>query len=278
MTVRLTVLCENTVGRPLRVVGEHGFACFVECPSGNFLFDTGQGLGIQRNAQVLGKDLASLRGILLSHGHHDHTGGLVEVLSQTGQIDIFAHPEIFAERYWSGHHEMRSIGMPFEQRLLEEIGGRFRWCRGFSTVAPGLSLSGEVPRPPGFAVSGDPHLVIPNGRDDFVPDPLRDDLSLVIDTPRGLVVLLGCAHAGLVNILSHVLEKTGRDSIHALVGGMHLAPLEHREFEGTLEAIEEAGVEKLYVSHCTGQQRSAQLHEHFPGRVFFASVGTTLEI
>ena len=101
MTTKLTILCENSVGRPFGVVGEHGFACFIESEAGNLLFDTGQGMGICGNAAALDKDLGSLGAIAISHGHYDHTGGLPQVLKQTGPVPVYGHPDMFAARTWS---------------------------------------------------------------------------------------------------------------------------------------------------------------------------------
>lgn len=275
MNVRVTVLCENTVGRPIEAIGEHGFACHIETSAGSLLFDTGSGAGIKQNARVLGRDLAKLRGIILSHGHCDHTGGLADVLGLTGEIDVFAHPEVFAERYWAGEHERRAIGIPFRRTQLESLGARFHLRKDFFPVAPGVHFSGEIPRRTLFE-TGDPHLVAPAGAT-FVPDPLADDISLVLETRKGLVVLLGCAHAGVVNILRQVTEHTGRDRIHAVIGGTHLSPASEKQFAGTVRALRDLKVEKIGVAHCTGLPRAAQLHGEFGSRVFFSSVGTVLE-
>jgi 7,8-dihydropterin-6-yl-methyl-4-(beta-D-ribofuranosyl)aminobenzene 5'-phosphate synthase len=275
MAVRLTVLCENSVGRPNGTIGEHGFACLVETPGGNLLFDTGSGAGILNNAKVLDRDLTAISRIVLSHGHYDHTGGLPAVLALSGPVDIVAHPGIFGERYWVGDYERRAIGLPFQRSQVEARGARFDLRRDFSEVVPGVHFTGEIPRTTPFE-TGDPHLMAPVG-DSLIPDPLLDDASLVIATDKGLVLLLGCAHAGVVNILRHVAARTGQGRIHALLGGTHLAPANDAQFAGTVRALHEFGVEKIGVGHCTGLPRAAQLYCEFGGRLSFASVGTVLE-
>ena len=277
MNIRLTVLCENSVVRPNGTIGEHGFACFIETAHGNLLFDTGNGSGILRNSEILGRSLASVKAIVLSHGHFDHTGGLADVLGKTGPVDIVSHPGIFAERYWVGEHEKRPIGIPFTRKQLEALGARLQLQQVYGEVAPGIHFSGEIPRVTPFE-TGDPHLMAVDGYGALVPDPFPDDASLVIETIKGLVVLLGCAHAGMVNTLNLVREKTGCEHLYAVLGGTHLAPASDEQFAGTVRVLRAFGVERIGVSHCTGQPRAAQLHAEFGGRFFFASVGSMLEV
>jgi len=277
MRVKLTILCDNTVGRPIAAVGEHGFACLVETTEGATLFDTGQGLGLAQNARALRKDLSSVRRVVLSHGHYDHVGGLPDLLRITSPLDVHAHPEIFSERLWEGADSTRDIGIPYRRAHLESLGARFCLQTEYTEIAPGLRLSGEIHRTTDFE-RGDPRMVAlaPDGKR-LTPDPFRDDLSLFIDSDRGLIVLLGCAHAGLINILRHALAKTGCDSIYAVLGGTHLGSAGDADFESTLEALDSFSIERLGVSHCTGLPRAARLQERYGRRFFFASVGTVLE-
>ena len=277
MLNKLTVICENSVGSAKLAVGEHGFSCFIETEVGNYLFDTGQGAGFLRNIHTLNLDMANLEGIILSHGHNDHTGGLVEALQLVAPITVYGHPDIFTERIWVGEHEKLDIGMPFSRQQLEQLGASFDLAQGFREIAPGLWLTGEVSQVTDFE-SGDPHLQIADADGSTKPDPFADDCSLVIDSAKGLVLLLGCAHAGVVNIMHHVLEKTGRDQIYAVVGGLHLAPASDEQFSGTIKALKKFNVKRIGVGHCTGLRRSAELFSIFPQKTFFASVGSSLAI
>ncbi len=277
MHILLTILCENSCGPPRGTVGEHGFACFIETEAGNYLFDTGQGIGLVHNAALLGKDLSSIKAVFLSHGHYDHTQGLPDLLRRTGPIDVFAHPDIFAERYALDRHGRHFVGIPWRRAYLESLGARFRFKRDYSQVAPGLYLSGEVPRANDLE-KGDQRLVVPAGEDLLTADPLLDDMSLVINSSKGLVLVVGCAHAGMVNIMEHVCRKTGQEKIYAVVGGTHLGFVGPEEFQETVRALREFSVEQIGVSHCTGLPRAAQLYRKFTERFFFGTVGTVLEV
>lgn len=276
MELRLTILCENSVARPGRCIGEHGFACHVATPHGNWLFDTGQGLGLLRNAEELGCDLCRLDGIVLSHGHYDHGGGLPAVLALRDVTNVHIHPELFVERYWLSPFERRSIGLPFTRADAENLGARFIEKRGWSRLADTLWLSGEIPRTTHWE-SGDPHLIAVTQDGDRL-DPLSDDQALVADTSRGLVVLLGCAHAGLVNTLEHVRSRFVDRPIHAVVGGTHLGPASDEQFAASVQALRRFGVVKLGTSHCTGLPRSATLAREYGGQHFYASVGCKFEV
>ena len=200
-----------------------------------------------------------------------------EVLRQAGPLDVFAHPGIFQERYWAGKAERRAIGIPFPQEEVVSLGARFRWVPEFSEVAPGLFFTGKVPRTTDFE-KGDAGLVIPMPQgNQLIPDPFEDDASLLIQTSSGPVLVLGCAHAGLVNILRHIRAKSGIDSLFAVIGGTHLAPAGDEQFDHTVKALEEFRVQKIMVGHCTGQKRAADLYQLFGKRFSFATVGSSLE-
>jgi 7,8-dihydropterin-6-yl-methyl-4-(beta-D-ribofuranosyl)aminobenzene 5'-phosphate synthase len=278
MTIRLTILCENSVARPFGLLGEHGFACFLETPQGSYLFDTGQGQTLVPNARHLHKELGAIKALLISHGHYDHTGALPQVLESCSGLDVYGHPDIFTARYWEMEGRRRYVGIPFQRDYLEALGARFHLNREMVEIGPGVHLTGEIPRR-NLWEKGDSRLlaVTPEG-EIRQPDPLADDLSMVVSTPRGLLLVLGCAHAGLINIIDYVTEKFGGEKIHAVVGGTHLGFSGEEQFEETLKLLDRLQIEKVGVSHCTGLPKAAQFSARLGGRFFYGNVGTVLEV
>lgn len=277
MKTRVTILCENSVGIPFGVVGEHGFACLIETDRGDYLFDTGQGFGIVTNALALRKDLKRIEAVMISHGHYDHTGGLPPVLKLKGPVPVYGHPSMFFERYWSKDGEKRYIGIPYRRPFLESLGARFQLNTGMVEVGPGVYLTGEIPRTTPFEKSDANMTAHPPGADPIHPDPIQDDLSLVVDSDKGLILILGCAHAGMVNIINYTLEKMGRDRIHAIIGGTHLGFSSEDQFDETIRVIDQYRIERIGVSHCTGLAKAATLFNRLGDQFFFGSVGAVLE-
>ncbi len=277
MELKITVLAENSVVVPFNVIGEHGFSVYIEYGSLRFLFDTGQGKALLNNAIALGKDLSRVEFLYLSHGHYDHTGGMVDLLKTKSPLSVYAHPNIFAERYWVKGGLKKYIGIPFSQAYLESLGARFVFHKEFTEISDGVFSSGVVARKTPFEKI-DKEMKVRTQEGEFIQDQLWDDYSLALKTSKGLVVILGCAHAGIVNILNHFTEKMKEDKIYAVVGGTHLAFADDEQIEKTLEVLERYGIEKLGVSHCTGLEVSAKLYNRLRDRFFFASVGAVLEV
>ena len=280
MDVRVTILCENSVSSPLPVLGEHGFAAFIETEKGSYLFDTGQGLSISHNAKYLKKDISAIKSVFLSHGHYDHTGGLAHVLKVKAPVQVFAHPDIFAKKYAAvrnnGRENIRYVGMQHGREEYEKQGAQFTLRTSFEQVAGNMYLTGEIPRVTDYE-KGDTRLLVDNAGALF-PDSMPDDQSLVIKTKRGLLLILGCAHAGLINILKHVSEHFQHETIHTIVGGTHLGFLTDEQLETTIEDLKHFDFKQLGASHCTGPKAAGRLFQEFGDRFFFAHAGTSAAV
>lgn len=277
MTFRITVLCENSVGPISGTLGEHGFAALVEPAGGQpLLFDTGQGATLLHNAARMNKSLAEVSGVVISHGHYDHAGGLLPLLKEIGPRTVFGHPEIFRPRHRvKDNGECWPIGMPQGRTELEQAGAAFDLSPDFREIAPGVHLTGEVPRATPFE-TGDQGLYCDCTGQEV--DSTPDDQSLVLESERGLVVLVGCCHAGLVNTLEHVAYSLGRRDVYAVIGGTHLGFCGQLQQEKTITALKKWGVQKVAASHCTGFAAAARLSREMPREFQQALVGYTLEV
>jgi 7,8-dihydropterin-6-yl-methyl-4-(beta-D-ribofuranosyl)aminobenzene 5'-phosphate synthase len=272
---RITILCENTVGPVSGTLGEHGFAALVESEGGRILFDTGTGETLLRNATRMNKDLHRVDTVVLSHGHFDHTGGLLPLLRNCGGKDVYAHPAVFSRRYRvKDTGESIPVGIPCDEAFLRGMGARFDLDERFREISPDVFLTGEVPRRTPFEKGDRGMFRDPEGHE---ADLLEDDQSLVIRSPKGLVLLLGCCHSGVVNTVEHAREKTGEDRVYALIGGTHLGFCSPEQTEETVRALRTFGIARICVGHCTGFAASARLLRDFPGAFQLANVGYTLE-
>ena len=275
MKIKATIVSENCVFHLPGAVAEHGLSIFMETDRGNYLLDTGQGKAVVNNALVLGIDLATIKGIIMSHHHWDHTGGLGPVLDLKGAVDVYAHPEFFKESYSVSGDTVRYIGVPYPRPLLEAKGARFQLSKEFRQIEPGLWLTGEVPRRTDYEL-GDKKQVVKSGSS-YVKDDLRDDQSVVVETARGLFIVLGCCHSGIINTLSHIVEKMKRHDIFAVIGGTHLGPVSDEQRTKSIEALKSFDIKRLGVSHCTGLKTASLLSNVFGERFFFCNVGTVVE-
>lgn len=272
MEIKVSTLSENTALHGF--VGEYGLSLFIEADGKRILFDTGLSFSAYHNAQLMGIDLTKVDCIVLSHGHLDHTGGLAEMLRRTGkETEVIAHPDVFKARYSlrDGQSQEKYIGIPCSKEELENRGAIFKLSKEPVYITPHIMTTGEIPMLTEYeSVEGNLHI-----RQDgqYLPDKLADDLSLVINTESGLVVIAGCGHRGIVNILNHACKLTGNDNIFAVIGGIHLFRASDERIRKTIAEFGSRGVKKLGVSHCTGFHASAKIAEAFPEEFFLNNAG-----
>ncbi len=271
---RIQIMCDNHIAG-IDFLGEHGFAALVDGDAGPYLFDTGQGLTLPHNYRLSGRRPADLEAVILSHGHYDHTGGLAWVLEQTGPIDIHAHPAVFtphlARIASDSSKPPRPVGCPRTQAELESAGGRFVFHAATAQIAAGLWFISGYARQAGQTPK-DGKLVLASG-DGLIPDPISEDASLLLETPSGPVLLLGCAHGGVLNILDHIRARLGISRLHAVLGGTHLRFSAPVQVDAVIAALERFAVALVGVSHCTGEQATMQLAQHFGKRFQRAAAG-----
>ncbi|OQX28297.1 MAG: hypothetical protein BWK80_00780 [Desulfobacteraceae bacterium IS3] len=276
----ITILAENSVGKS-GLLGEHGFSAFIERDDEKYLFDTGPGLSLPHNIKLLGKNLSGLNKIIISHGHYDHTGGLKWAVREAGGAEIVAHPEIFSRHSIEDRKNkvsaFRYVGCPYSQEELEADGAHFNFIDRTEKIAPGLWFIAGIKRKPEY-IPNDSRLVIPHN-DNFAPDMINDDASLLLECEDASpVLMLGCAHSGILNILKHIREKMGIRKLRAVIGGTHLMFSDSQDISLVIERLEEFSVDTVGVSHCTGMKAAVELAKYFGERFVMASAGSVFDL
>jgi 7,8-dihydropterin-6-yl-methyl-4-(beta-D-ribofuranosyl)aminobenzene 5'-phosphate synthase len=277
MAIRLVTLSENTAGQPY-VEAEWGLSILIECEGRHILMDSGGGTAVVKNAQLLDIELTKIDTIVLSHGHFDHTGGLQLLLAEIGhETRIVGHPDIFSAKYsHSKGKKDHYIGIPYTRAELEDLGAKFTLSREPVHITDKIVTSGEVPMTTDFEkIASSFRLKTADG---FQPDPLLDDLSLFMSTPQGLVVIMGCAHRGMINILRRAKEITGQSKIHLVMGGSHLKDSSDEQVWQAISALNEMGVQKLATCHCTGMPATLMLAQTYGKNFIFNQTGTIIKI
>jgi 7,8-dihydropterin-6-yl-methyl-4-(beta-D-ribofuranosyl)aminobenzene 5'-phosphate synthase len=273
----LHCLVDNRTEDAARFRAEHGLAFVITAPTGQILFDTGQsGDALVHNAAQLGLDLGQMDALALSHAHYDHTGGLEAFLPKSRPgLPVYAHPDLFRERYAIKDGEARSIGLRMAPADLASC-STLNLSDAPVKILPGVWTTGEITARTEFDGRSSHHYIKTDKS--WQPDPYRDDMSLVLEAQSGLILLCGCCHAGLLNTLAHV-RRVFNQEIIAIVGGTHLANLDADTLEHIIKSLLTTGAGKvpsLYLNHCTGERSLAALAKAFGEKVNPCPAGMVL--
>lgn len=275
-SLKVTILSTMLADRGL---GEWGFAALVEADGHRILFDTGAHTDVVlKNAATLQLDLSDVPDVILSHSHWDHVGGLLTLRDSAraknpaALATVHGAEGLFYRRIEDGPPILANP-MLVNRAAFEAGGGVFRIHAQPVQLYPGVWFTGPVPRKyPERNWSGDGRLEGPNG---VVEDNIPEDAALVIDTAEGLVVITGCGHCGVVNLLDYARATVRPVKIHALIGGLHLFNAKEETLAWTAGKLREFGVENLIGAHCTGLETVYRLRKDLGLDRTHAVVGAT---
>jgi 7,8-dihydropterin-6-yl-methyl-4-(beta-D-ribofuranosyl)aminobenzene 5'-phosphate synthase len=277
MALRITTLSENTALMG-GFLGEWGLSILIETEKETILFDTGSSCSAVHNADRLGIDLSNVDIIVLSHGHFDHTGGLRDVLYRIRkEIQVLAHPDVWQAKYALREGQAdKYIGIPFQRNELESLGANFDLVPTSTKITDNIMTTGEIPMVTSFE-EVDPVLFVKNDSV-WQPDQVMDDQALIIKTEQGLVIILGCAHRGMINTIYHAQQITGVSKIYAVIGGSHLVGASEECLWQSIAVLRELDVQMLGLCHCTDLPAASILAQEFGQIFFFNKAGSIINL
>ncbi|MFH2092138.1 MAG: MBL fold metallo-hydrolase [Pseudomonadota bacterium] len=251
MTLKITTLIENQPGEHKALIHEHGLSLYIEKDDCRILFDTGQSTAFLHNARQMKIDLGRLDYVVLSHGHYDHSGGFTGLTKINKKFELYTGVGFFDEKFGYNGHTPEYLGNNFHENFLTDNGIKHHFVnQQVLEIYPGIFIISN------FIRNHEDETVNPRFKifkdNTFYPDQFEDEIMLVIDTPKGLAVLLGCSHPGMKNMLD-TAEKLLKKPIYAVVGGTHLVEADETSLDLSIAYLEKDTIQVIGVSHCTGQ-------------------------
>jgi len=272
--LKITVLAEDSVLYGSPYVGQHGISLLLEAASsGNIrriLVDVGQNPEtLISNMINMGICPSIVDAIVLTHCHSDHSRGIVRVLREIGRanIPVIAHPGIFHLHFRTEPYYMPiGIAPADSKEEIEKAGGSLSLTKDPFVVMPGMVTTGEVKRQTKFEEAGTTTLkTIENGM--VVDDKVLDDISVIACIKdKGLVIVTGCSHAGIINITKQAMAITDCNKVEGIIGGLHLVKAPDARIKRTVEELTNLNVAWISVGHCTGFKAQVELYLAFAER------------
>ncbi len=262
-------------------VSEHGLSLLFDVDGKKFIMDFGLSeFALLYNMEILGLSPSDVEFGILSHGHHDHRGALLKFAEkrQGKAFRLYLHKDaLLKERFFRLPDGREAYFPPFETEMLEYLGVQFELVEGPVFLLDGkLAVSGEIPRVTDFEKGLPGAFYVKDGKK--IPDPIKDDMSIYfLLEGKGLVVVSGCAHSGIVNSTLYGMEVTGEKKVYAILGGFHLTgPGMEEVVPKTIEKLKELEPEVICPMHCTGWKSQVEIYRNFPEAYVISTPGTRI--
>ena len=271
--ITIKVVVENSVSRR-KYLSEHGLSFFIDTGTKKILFDCGQGSAFYANLYPMGIYVSLIDFIALSHGHYDHTGGIECVIGRNKKVLVYAHPSALLPKFKDENGKTRDIGMPeYSRNAILKDKDMFRKVTKPTEICEDIFLTGEIPRKhEEETISGE--YFCSDSKAEIVDD-IPDDQALYMKTPSGTVVLLGCAHSGLINTLDYIHGLTDGRPFRAVIGGTHLRSASKARIRWTLDELSRFKTGMIAPAHCTGTSATNAILNAYPDMFEKCETGST---
>ncbi len=287
--VEITTIVENHPNMVLGIPGEHGLSMKVEYKGRTLLFDTGQTGIFLDNADKMDVDLSALSDIILSHGHYDHTGGLKCYLERNNEKNIYVGKSFFDKKFRKNQDgSIVYNGNPFlsidteehvepaNVSIIKKSNSTVRMIDSARyKLDEGIWLIREFEMTNNFEKLDNRFFIGRNS--EYYLDRFQDELVLCLETSKGIVIIAGCSHVGIINIVHNIQKHFNGAQIRGIIGGTHLISAEEERLNRTLEELEQLNLEFLAVSHCTGDDNIEKIQNVFGKRFIMNITGNRIE-
>lgn len=275
--IKITTLIENNVKEKSLLHSEHGLSFYIQADNLNILFDTGQSGSFVENANKLNIDLEKIDYVILSHGHYDHTGGFKRLVKEKGNsFQLITGEKFFNNKYKYDGIKYTCIGNSFDEKYLEENKISIKYINEDTfNISDNISVASNFERKTDFEKIKDRFIIKVDNN--YKKDDFFDEIVLTVKLQQGLLVVLGCSHVGIVNILETLIQRTGMP-IYGIIGGTHLVEADDFRVDETIKYLREKDIKLIGVSHCTGEKAIEKLKDNFKDRFLEVNTGEIIEI
>ena len=278
MELKITTLIENNIDNNKKLKYEHGLSLYIEIDNKKILFDTGQTGDFIENAKLLNKSLDDLDYVILSHGHYDHSGGVQRLLQKLNKNTIIVMgEEYFYPKYKTiENDEYKFNGNSFSEDLLTNKGFSVdKITNDITYISEKIIIFHNFKRFTSYEKRNERFFI--KTQDGFVHDDFKDEIAIGIITKKGLAVVAGCSHIGIINILKTIKTRINMN-IYAVIGGTHMVEADDDRINSTIKDLKDLKIDYIAVSHCTGEKATEEIKMNFKEKFIINNTGNVIEI